>query len=731
MEPTTTDMAQTTLNQHPRDRLRTRVDRGVQGAVTISGLLVLMTLMLIFVYLLLSVLPLFKPAALGSPQALPMANVSPALVIGMDVQQRIGYRIDEQGEGRFYRLMAQGAALAGEPLAQQTLSAKPALLAQAVGERDLFALAQEDGRLVVAQADFAPAGGGDPQWRFPLGPEPLAFDPQGRPLALLALAETRKGNFLLAAVTSDNRLLFGRFNPAEPLQQTIIPLAGAAQQLLLTPDGRQLYVLSGNQLARYQVERAQLQLRETRPLGEHPPYRLTALPGGSALLIRAGDGSLREWFDVEKDQHYQLAPVQQFNHQATAQELLAVEPYRRVFAALQPGGEFALFSSIQPQPLLKEKLPANVQQMAFAPRGDGLLLETAQGWRHYPVENRYPDVNWRSLWQKLWYENYPEPAYVWQSTSGEDSYQAKFSLMPVIFGTFKAAGYSMLFAVPLALAGAIYTACFMSAGLRRVVKPAVEVMGALPTVVIGLVAGIWLAPVIEHYLLAVLALPLLLTLAVLLCSGLVNHFAPRPLSPGMDLLLLLPLVILTVWLAFAVGPWLELRLFGEPLHFWLGEDYDQRNTLVVGVAMGFALVPIIFSLAEDALFSVPTALSQGSLALGATQWQTVLRVVLPSASAGIFSALMIGFGRAVGETMIVLMATGNTPMMDGSLFQGLRALAANIAIEMPEAVAGSSHYRVLFLTALVLFIFTFLFNTLAEAVRLRLRKRYTLNQETP
>ncbi len=406
------------------------------------------------------------------------------------------------------------------------------------------------------------------------------------------------------------------------------------------------------------------------------------------------------------------------------------EPYRRVFATLRPDGGFSLFSAIQPQPLLNTRLGAEVRQMAFAPRGDGLLLERAQGWQRYALDNPYPDVTWRSLWGKVWYENYPQPAYVWQSTSGEDSYQPKFSLMPVIFGTFKAAAYAMLFAIPLALAGAIYTAYFMTAGLRRMIKPAIEVMGALPTVVIGLVAGIWLAPIIEQYLLAVLVLPLLLAAAVLLCGALTHRFMPR-CRPGVDLLLLLPLLALTVWLAFSLGPWLEVALFGEPLHFWLGDNYDQRNALVVGVAMGFALVPIIFSLAEDALFSVPATLSQGSLALGATQWQTVIKVVLPSASAGIFSALMIGFGRAVGETMIVLMATGNTPIIDGSLFQGLRALAANIAIEMPEAVSGSSHYRVLFLTALVLFVFTFVFNTLAEAVRLRLRKRYTPNQEAP
>ncbi|CAI1926327.1 ABC transporter permease subunit [Serratia proteamaculans] len=724
-------MAQTTVNQHPRDRLRARIDRSVQAAVTVSGLLVLMTLMLIFVYLLFAVLPLFKPATMGQAKPLPISATAPALALGMDVQQRIGYRIDAQGLGQFYRLVPQDTAAAGTPLSQQPLLTKPTLLTQAAGERDLFALVQADGRFIVASADFAAASTSVPQWLFPLGQRPLALDKQGRPLALLALSEVRQGHYLLAGVTDDHRLVFGRFGSDQAPQLSESPLESAVQQLVLTPDGRQLYLLSGNRLARYQINDTQLQLKETRILGDHTPYQLTALPGGSALLIEAADGGIREWFDVEKDQRWQLTPVQHFAHQSEPQDLLVAEPYRRVFATLRPDGGFSLFSSIQPQPLLNGRLSTGVQQMAFAPRGDGLLLETAQGWQHYPIDNPYPDVTWRSLWHKVWYENYPEPAYVWQSTSGEDSYQAKFSLMPVIFGTFKAAAYAMLFAIPLALAGAIYTAYFMSAGLRRVIKPAIEVMGALPTVVIGLVAGIWLAPVIEHYLLAVLSLPLLLAVVVLACGALVNKLAPRRLPPGMDLLILLPLMIATVWLAFSVGPWLEVKLFGEPLHFWLGDDYDQRNALVVGVAMGFALVPIIFSLAEDALFSVPATLSQGSLALGATQWQTVMRVVLPSASAGIFSALMIGFGRAVGETMIVLMATGNTPVIDGSLFQGLRALAANIAIEMPEAVADSSHYRVLFLTALVLFIFTFVFNTLAEAVRLRLRKRYTLNQEAP
>ena len=130
--------------------------------------------------------------------------------------------------------------------------------------------------------------------------------------------------------------------------------------------------------------------------------------------------------------------------------------------------------------------------------------------------------------------------------------------------------------------------------------------------------------------------------------------------------------------------------------------------------MGFAVIPIIFTISEDALSSVPEHLKAASLALGASPWQTAVRVILPTASAGIFSALMVGFGRAVGETMIVLMATGNTPVLDWSIFNGMRTLAANIAVEIPEAPQGGTLYRVLFLAALLLFLVTFLVNTLAE-----------------
>ena len=183
-----------------------------------------------------------------------------------------------------------------------------------------------------------------------------------------------------------------------------------------------------------------------------------------------------------------------------------------------------------------------------------------------------------------------------------------------------------------------------------------------------------------------------------------------------------------MWGSLALGPTLSQTLFQGSFNTWLlettGARYDQRNAVVVGIAMGFAVIPIIFSIAEDALSSVPRNLTAGSLALGANRWETVIRVVLPTASPGIFSAVMVGLGRAVGETMIVLMATGNTPIMDWSAFNGFRTLAANIAVEIPEAPLGGTLYRTLFLTALLLFALTFVINTAAEVVRQRLRARY-------
>jgi phosphate transport system permease protein len=459
------------------------------------------------------------------------------------------------------------------------------------------------------------------------------------------------------------------------------------------------------------------------------------LLGGTSILAGDAAGGISQLFPVrDSDNQRQLTRIREFDALPAAIVRLQPEYRRRGFVAMDAGGEIGVYHSTAGQQVLSLSAPgSSAAAIGLAPRANGLLSLAADGEvQLHALHNEHPEISFDVLWSKVWYENYDEPQYVWQSSSASNDFEPKFSLSPLAFGTFKAALYAMLFAVPLALMGAAFTAYFMSPGLRGLVKPTIEIMAALPTVILGFLAGLWFAPFLEENLAGVFAVFFVAPLGLLLFAWAWTRPGSRfrnLLPDGWEPALLIPVLMLLVWLALVLAAPMEGLLFAGDMRAWMGRElgvsYDQRNALVVGVAMGFAVIPTIFSIAEDAVFGVPRTLSDGSLALGATRWQTLLRVVLPTASPGIFSGLMIGLGRAVGETMIVLMATGNTPVMDWNVFEGMRTLAANIAVEMPESEVNSSHYRILFLAALVLFAFTFVVNTGAEIIRQRLRDKYS------
>ncbi len=322
--------------------------------------------------------------------------------------------------------------------------------------------------------------------------------------------------------------------------------------------------------------------------------------------------------------------------------------------------------------------------------------------QRFNFDDPHPEAGWRAFFGKVWYEGGERPVYQWQSTGGSGDFEPKLSLVPLIVGSLKGTFYALLFSVPVALLAAVFSAAFLPHDMKRVVKPAMEIMASLPSVVLGFLAGIWLAPLIEDKVPSILLVCLSLPVSALLV-GLIWSRQPMRIrgrfEGGREWMVLLPVVLLVSWTAWSLGPLLENAFFvyrdpasGKEIadfRLWwpqtTGLSFDQRNSLVVGFMMGFAVIPVIFTIAEDALSNVPKTLTAAASALGASRWQVVRTIIIPVASPGIFSALMIGFGRAVGETMIVVMATGNTPVTEWNIFSGMRTLSANIAVEKKKA----------------------------------------------
>lgn len=295
------------------------------------------------------------------------------------------------------------------------------------------------------------------------------------------------------------------------------------------------------------------------------------------------------------------------------------------------------------------------------------------------------------------------------------------AVLPLLAGSFKAAIFALCVALPLGLGAAIWCARFAPARWRALLKPLFELFEAVPSVVLGLAAALLLAPWLARQVLSlVLFVALLAPLAVI--AGLLwQRLAPprwQALQAAQEVVLLLPLLLALALLALWCGGQLADTVFAALL-----QPQTPWNGLVVGLVLGLAVMPTVFTLAEDALFAVPAELALGAQALGATRWQALWRLVLPVAAPGIAAAALLGFSRALGETLIVLMASGNTPLLDASPLTGLRSIAANLALEAPQAGPGSAHYGLLLWSALLLFALCLLFNAAAEVVRRRLRRR--------
>lgn len=872
------------------------IDMLARGTITLGGIGTILAVSGVFLYLVYVAVPLFFPASIEDSvdYTVPWSTeLGEPLHVVMDEYQVIGYAMFRDGSVRVFDVrtgLPIGEAL--RPLGDRV----PTAWCFSTDATDA-SFGFDDGSAVIATFEF--------QTRFipedelsaallalPVGESMVEGDGvvthsapgQYRkrvfsdrveaplqltqsPIRLIAHTLRRDGSPVVAALSAEGRLainsvtfitnfLSGEQTPS--LRSSNLPYESDANRgdptyLLVSGLGDVVYLAwEDGHLHRFDLrDVTKPLLAEKVELLEGRDATLTALRFmiGKTTIV-AGDslGNVRTFFRT-KPQGAQtpdgqlLVATHDLGTGPAAVTALTSSARSRLIAAGFADGSVNLYHVTTNQLLVSGQLPSGgaIETIALSQKDDGILAVAGDRLQSWSVDPKHPAVTLTSITAPVWYEGFNTPDTTWQSSSGTDDFEPKYGLWPLVFGTLKATFYSMIFGLPIAIAAALYTSEFLHARVKARIKPIVEMMASLPSVVLGFLAALVIAPVVEHIVPGVIFCMLTIPLAVL-CGAYIWQMMPQSLvlnvlslgtrpstatSPlgklgsmaarllagvgGVRFIAIVALLFVGIAVGILGGPLVEVALFAGDVKRWLdgqigyayggwmiillpicavvvsmliamlvnphirdrshrwsrmtlavvdfakflvglllvlglallvglvlqvlgfdprGEAmydpigrYDQRNALVVGFIMGFAIIPIIYTIAEDALSAVPEHLRAASLGAGATHWQTGVRVIIPTAMSGLFSATMIGLGRAVGETMIVLMAAGNTAVTKMNIFNGFRTLAANIAVELPEAPMGGTHYRVLFLAALTLFVMTFIVNTIAEVIRMRFRKR--------
>jgi phosphate transport system permease protein len=828
-------------------------DRIAAACIAIGGVGTIFAVSAVFLFLAGVVVPLFAPGDAQPSGAIANPAATRVLYFGVDEYRVAGWSLSADGIVRAFRLDT------GEVAASHPLVPADSITVTAFDlESGTFAVGRRDATVVLARIEFEtdfPAVDSLPEAAraLPTGAvltdgdgivertDDGSFRRQRLKVSIDAIAPALsssparaldvvggESSYVLAVVAENDSLILSHLGTKEneftgevslSVERSAVALSASSQRVervLVAEDGAIVYALSATGAAtvldirNLQAPRVVATATLVAP-GTHVTA-LAPLIGRSTVIVGASDGSVSTWFryGLADADSSALACSRRYRGDGTPIVSVAASRRQRVFIAGERGGRVRVLQATSGKKVIDFTLENEpIEAVAFAPKNDGLLVLTDKRLHEYALDLKHPEATLGSLFLPVQYEGYPRAEHVWQSSAGTDDFEPKLGLWPLVFGTLKATFYSLLFGVPLALLGAIFTSEFVSPSMRPRIKTLIESMASLPSVVLGFLAALVIAPFVQRVVPSVMAGFITVPAVLLACAYLSQMLPSQTARRVSRYRLLLTLAVLPVAVAAAgvLGPWMERTFFGGDMMSWLagrqggafggwlvlllpfsvavvivgmarltaepvrdlatrstraqialvdlarfiiggvatvglaalaagllagaGADprgglmgtYVQRNALVVGFVMGFAIIPIIYTIAEDALSAVPQHLRAASLGAGATPWQTAHRIVLPAAMSGLFSAVMIGLGRAVGETMIVLMAAGNTPVLEMNIFNGFRTLSANIAVELPEAVRNSTHYRTLFLAALILFLMTFVINTVAEIVRLRFRKR--------
>lgn len=758
------------------------LDRLMTLVIKFGGWLVMLAVFAIFAFIFVQILPLF-----GKPSVEPVGQVAvpveDVVVMGVDEWGELPFFLNRSGELHFADLPRDLTTRTyGRVGAEDSMNLE-------IGPRGLFevatdlpektwtafyydaytgeiALGSEDGRIALLKISYRTEFLEDRSRRVVVDVESELLPPlsvfeapireiafydsstnrsiaflqevDGQTKVTLQTYTVRSSLFGAATLVADKQISLDTAITDEKPGRLLI--GGRGDRILVTTEGGWLYYLrlQGDQLERVQ---------KFRPFAEKSDpsiFSIDWLLGKQSLILTSESGAnvtLASYLDADAGQilYTRIKDFSQLEG-GGATDFSAAQRNRGFLLANER--QLSLRYSTTEEIRWEVTTDYRPQNIALGPRWDSIFAYDSDQRLHvYALDDPHPNAGWKAFFGKIWYEGKSAPEFEWQSSSGTSDFEPKLSIVNLFFGSIKGTLYAMLFAMPIAVLAAIYVSQYLRPEAKRYIKPAMEIMASLPSVVLGFLAALWLAPLIEDRVPSVL----LMLITIPLSAALLGYFWGRLpqtirnfIRPGSEWLVIIPVILVVGYVAWQLGPTLEALVFrvydpdigakvGNFRQWWVettGGSFEQRNSLVVGLMMGFAVIPIIFTISEDALTNVPPYLTSASLALGASRWQTTWRVILPTASPGIFSATIIGFGRAVGETMILLMATGNTPIMEWNIFNGMRTLAANIAVELPEAPQFSTLYRTLFLGAMALFLLTFFLNTVAEITRQHLREKY-------
>jgi phosphate transport system permease protein len=699
------------------------IDRTVATLITIGGSSVLLAVAFLMIFLVAQCLPLLGN---GSLRRTPPVSDGPKPVAALEDEYRSSVTLVGE-DGAMHVVPRSG------PPRTSRLDGVQSPVRQGRTDAAGTLLALEDASGAIGVWAFS----AEVTWRG----NTRVIEPSLRKIAtkagfagapILAVAGDLGNPAVLVASRKGATLLTGTDDAAASVE---LPLPSPPRIGALAADGTQVWLASARELAWYPLPGGQEPIagpQATEPLASAPTAAAMVV-GDFTLLLGDESGNVSAWQAVTGA----VAGSKVLDLAGTfagdgAVRALGVSRRDKAFLVQRTRGASISYLTGRRTLLSVPNFPSDATVAGISPRRDGVFAVTNTGVVHrWGLDLAYPEATASTLFLPTRYEGFTKPELAWQSTGGSESFEPKLSLVPLLVGTLKGALYALLFSAPCALAAALFVSQFAPTRLRQVAKPVVEMMAALPSVVVGFLGALFFAPLLQRHIVGTLSLVFLLPVAVVAGAALWQG-APvmwrRRMTPSRELAIVGVLLAAVSAVVFVTEKGIERVLFAGDLKGWLlsaaGITYDQRNAVVVGFALGFAVIPIIFTLAEDAFSNVPPSLISASLALGASRWQAARTVAIPAASPGLFAAVMTGLGRAVGETMIVLMATGNTPILSFSPFNGMRTMSACIAVELPEAPYGGTLYRVLILTALLLFAMTFVINTAAVMVSNRLRKRF-------